>query len=100
METKKWWQSKTNWLNIVAVVVAILLLVDKDLLSAFGVAHESQEKITKVLSIIIAAYNIYLRSGVQSPISTLPSGTEVAPNVKATIEAIKAKADIKENKAV
>ena len=87
METKKWWQSKTMWLNIAAGLVAILLLVDKDLLLAFGVAEERQEKIIKVLGIIVAVYNIYLRSGVQSPVSKLPSGTIVAPNdVKEIIE--------------
>lgn len=39
MQTKQWYQSKTNWVQIAGVFATILGLVNQDLLVAIGVSN-------------------------------------------------------------
>lgn len=90
METKKWYESKTMWLNIAAGILAVLVLVDKNLLTVFGLSEEAQAKVLTAIGTIVAIVNILLRAGVQQPVSTLPSGTVVGSDVKVAIDVKKA----------
>lgn len=62
METKKWWQSRTVWANVIAVMVGVGLY--------FGVQPDSEtlQKTGEVLSLVIPVANILLRLITKKPI--------------------------------
>lgn len=76
MQTKKWYQSKTIWLNIVAVIVAITGYLTPALLTSIGFSNPT--KFLTIVGTIVAIANVILRAGTIQPISTKPSGTFVS----------------------
>ncbi len=88
MFTKKIWQSKTFWVNIVALLVTISGLFTPELLATFGV--NNPEKFLSVMGTIIAVANIILRFGNPAPIdNSVPSGTYVLDTKKGIEQAKK-----------
>ena len=76
MQTKKWYQSKTMWLNIVAVIVSITGYLTPELLISIGFSNPT--KFLTIIGTIVAIANVILRAGKVQPISTMPSGTFVS----------------------
>lgn len=73
MLTKKWYQSKTVWLNLIASLLGILAFLNADLLKSLGITDPS--KLLSVIGIITTIGNLILRSGGQpTVISTRPAG--------------------------
>lgn len=78
MQTKKWYESKTIWLNLVSTVLAVLGIIDANVLHLLGVSNPAS--FLGVLGVITTILNIILRSGNVKPISNKPSGTFLPPN--------------------
>ena len=67
MQTAKtWFQSKTIWLNIASGIIAIVGMLNVDVLKTLGVGNP--ERIVSVFAIVVGALNIILRMGNPSPI--------------------------------
>jgi hypothetical protein len=73
--TKKWWQSKTMWVNIVSAILGFLTLIDGNLLTSFGFTEETKVKILSGIGLATTVINMILRWGNPQPISTLPQGS-------------------------
>ena len=75
MLTKKWYQSKTVIINILASILSILGFITPDLLTSIGL---NPERFMAIVGIITAIINVILRAGGQpTVISTEPKGTYV-----------------------
>lgn len=61
MEAKKWYQSRTEWLNILTAIGILVTLVT-------GVAFEDGE-IPAIAAGIVAVVNIFLRFRTNQPVS-------------------------------
>lgn len=63
-------QSKTFWVNLVTGLLAVLMLIDPNLLIVFSIDPADQLKVLKFVGFLIAALNIILRlvtnKGIQS----------------------------------
>ena len=58
---KSIFSSKTFWLNLIMGALAILTLLDPTVLGAFGVAEAKQGDALKIVGVITAVLNIFLR---------------------------------------
>lgn len=56
---KKWYQSKTIWLNVIAALVAILGLFNQETLAGLGIS--TPEKFLTIIGTITTIFNIILR---------------------------------------
>ena len=75
MLTKKWYQSKTVIINVLATVLSVLGFITPELLTTLGL---NPEKFISIVGVITAIINVILRSGGQpTVISTEPKGTYV-----------------------
>lgn len=75
MVTKKWYQSKTVWLNILGTFIAILGYFTPDVLLTIGL---DPIKFTAIISLVVTIGNVLLRSkGQPTVISTEKAGTPV-----------------------
>ena len=81
MTTKKWYQSKQNWLNILMGILGVTVLINDDILTSLGLPEKSKAAVLSIIGAVNIIGNLILRNGVMSPISTLPSGTKVAGDV-------------------
>ncbi|KAA5532642.1 hypothetical protein F0919_17835 [Taibaiella lutea] len=68
---KKWFQSKTIWANLLAAVLAMLALVDSNLLTAIGI--EDKTKYLAIVGTVTTAVNILLRVVTNKAIDTTAS---------------------------
>jgi len=67
VEVKPWWQSKTMWLNIGAVIVTVLTTV-LDITGVVDLGHYKGQ-VVAVVTAAIAVANIILRSITKSPLT-------------------------------
>lgn len=75
MLTKKWYQSKTVIINLLATIVGVLGYITPELLATLGL---NPEKFISIVGVIIAIINVILRAGGQpTVISTAPKGSYV-----------------------
>ena len=75
MLTKKWYQSKTVILNVLATMLSLLGFITPDLLAAVGL---NPEKFMAIVGAVTAIINVILRAGGQpTVISTAPAGSYV-----------------------
>ncbi|TDD77143.1 hypothetical protein [Flavobacterium caseinilyticum] len=56
---KKWYQSKTIWVNLIAIILGILPLVDETLLTAVGVVNT--QAYLYVIGFVTGILNLILR---------------------------------------
>lgn len=66
MYTKKWYQSKTVWLNLIASLLGILGYFNADLLLSIGVTNPA--KFISIIGVITTIGNVILRAGGQPTI--------------------------------
>ncbi|MBS1645706.1 MAG: hypothetical protein JST67_00050 [Bacteroidetes bacterium] len=57
---KALFSSKAFWLNFIAGIIAILLLVNPELLNSFGLTPTKQQPILTTIGFIVAVLNIIL----------------------------------------
>ena len=76
MLTKKWYQSKTVWLNLVASILGVLGYFNAPVLISLGIADPT--KFLSIIGVVTTILNLILRSGGQpTVISTKPVGSFV-----------------------
>lgn len=56
---KKWYKSKTIWLNLIAAAIALLGIFDEALLSLLGITNTS--KFLAIIGALTTALNILMR---------------------------------------
>lgn len=71
METKYWWESRTIWVQIVAIAFVLL--------NSFGLlpADLSQEEVLTAIMGLVAAITIVLRIATKKQVTTKGSGSNV-----------------------
>ena len=76
MLTKKWYQSKTVWLNLIASILAVLGYFNAPLLISLGIADPT--KFLSIIGVVTTILNLILRAGGQpTVISTQKVGSYV-----------------------
>lgn len=70
MEMKSLFKSKTFWVNAAAFIVAVLALINEDLLTQLGIPATVQKQVMAIVGFIFAAANIYLRIYTTTAIQT------------------------------
>lgn len=65
---KKWYQSKTIWVNIVAAVLGIIPAINADLLTVMGIVDAN--KYLTVLGAVTTVLNLFLRMTTTKTIET------------------------------
>jgi hypothetical protein len=68
MEKKSIFKSKTFWVNAVASLISVLILVDPELLSIFSVNPEAQVKILTTIGLVTGIANKILRLVTKGPV--------------------------------
>lgn len=61
MQTKKWYQSKTMWFNLIMLVLSVVTMVDDSLLSAIGIDPAEKARLLGYVAVITAIGNKILR---------------------------------------
>lgn len=75
MNTKKTWQSKTIWANVIAILITLTGLMTPETLLLIGI--DNTTKFIGIMTLIVAAINIVLRHGEPVPIdNSVPKGTD------------------------
>ncbi len=77
MNTKKWYQSKTIWLNAISAILATIGIFNQDLLIGLGFTNPT--KFLAILGSITTVLNIILRLLTTTAISTLPTNSLIGP---------------------
>jgi|GEM_PF-1488681 len=76
MLTKKWYQSKTVWLNLIASVLGVLGYFNAPLLVSLGITDPT--KLLSIIGVVTTILNLVLRAGGQpTVISTKSVGSYV-----------------------
>ena len=73
---KKWHESKTIWLNLIALLLGLIPMIDENILIAFGVLN-TQSYLT-VLGALTGVLNLLLRMITSTTIQTL-GGSNTPP---------------------
>lgn len=71
METKSILKSKTFWLNFISACLAILSILNPDLLNGLGLGADAQTKVLSVIGALTTVLNIILRFVSNTPITPL-----------------------------
>ncbi len=72
METKSIFRSRTFWVNVIPMFLAVIALIDPDLLTVFGIIGLNQTKALIILAFITSLLNIVLRSLTNTIVSFNP----------------------------
>jgi hypothetical protein len=71
--------SKTFWVNLIAGVVGATVYINPELLGALGIPQETQEKILRILGLVVMpVLNFILRLMTNQPVS-VPGITKIVP---------------------
>jgi uncharacterized membrane protein len=65
---KKWYQSKTMWVNIIAAILGIIPIIDNELLTAIGVLDST--RYLAVVGVVTTILNVILRTITKTAITT------------------------------
>jgi len=71
MATKKWYKSKTMWVNAIGFILASLELIDVNILGVIGV--KDPIKAMAIIGLAASLLNLYLRTLGGDPIKTKKS---------------------------
>lgn len=76
MKTKKIWESKVFWMNLIAGIITLTGLITPQLLTAFGITNPTH--LITIMGSVVAILNIVLRWGNPAPINNkVASGTDI-----------------------
>lgn len=59
--TKSIWKSKTIWLNLIMGLLAIIALINPEILTVFGLSPEAQHNALTIIATVTAVLNLILR---------------------------------------
>ena len=68
METKRWWQSRTMWVNFISSVVGFATVFGLDL----GITPEQQLELVGGIMVVVNAVNAWLRTHSTKKITLKP----------------------------